>query len=278
MSPSIVQPEPPSAIASAATGLWFACWAVLALTAVVRILVLAGCLHLDRLDPWSWCGARGLRPGRLRTHVLRAAVAASVLDRNGTRLLPDRIEVLLTPADLRTLGPVADWLCEEIAHDISTVAGDRGYRLLARPRVEFRAFPDARPGRPSVRTRFGNAQDDPPMTQPGPEIRSGTGGRGAVLRRLEPSGRPLLLGDRYHARIGRSAQSDLLVSSPSVSRYHASIYVQAGEWFVVDHGSANGTLVNAVRVEVPVRLADGDELRLGRDVRIRFELNHLRVM
>jgi FHA domain/Protein of unknown function (DUF3662) len=276
LSPPIVQPEPPSAIASAATGLWFACWAVLALTAVVRILVLAGCLYVHR---WSRCGARGLRLGRLRTHVLRAAVAASVLDRDGIRLLPDRIEVLLTPADLRTLGPVADWLCVEIAHDVSTVARDRGYRLLAGPRVEFRAFPDGRPGRPSVRTLFGNAQDDPPMTQPGrPVVRSGTGSRGAVLRRLEPSGRPLLLGDRHHARIGRTDQSDLLVASPSVSRYHASIYLQAGEWFVVDHGSTNGTLVNAMRVEFPVRLADGDELRLGREVRIRFELNHLRVM
>jgi hypothetical protein len=211
--------------------------------------------------------------------VLRAAVAASVLDRNGTRLLPDRIEVLLTPTDLRTLGPVADWLCEEIAHDVSILAGDRGYRLLAGPRVEFRATPDGQPGRPSVRTRFGNAQDDPPTAQPArPVVRSGTGGRGAVLRRLEPPGRPLLLGDRSHARIGRSGQSDLVLASPGVSRYHASIYLQAEEWFVVDHGSTNGTLVNAARVEFPVRLADGDELRLGREVRIRFELNHLRVM
>jgi hypothetical protein len=239
--------------------------------AVARTLVVAGRRYLDRWSRWKF---RGLQPGRLRVRALRAAVAGVVVDWDGARLLPDRIEIRLTPDDLSGLGPVADWLCEEMAHDVSTLARERGYRLRAAPRVGFTATVEGRPGRPIVRTSFGSRPDDPPTSPNRPVVSSGLGG-GAVLRRLEPPGRPLLLGSRRHARIGRTPQSDLVVARPGVSRCHASIYLEAGAWFVVDHGSTNGTLVNSARVRFPIQLAHGDEIHLGREVRIRFELNHL---
>jgi adenylate cyclase len=51
------------------------------------------------------------------------------------------------------------------------------------------------------------------------------------------------------------------LKSPSVSRLHALIQRRdAGDYYLVDLGSRNGSLVNSRRVSVPVRLNDEDRL------------------
>lgn len=75
---------------------------------------------------------------------------------------------------------------------------------------------------------------------------------------------------RDRITIGRTANNDVMIDDPSVSRLHA--YVRdAGEWLVADAGSKNGSwLGDAVlepRREAP--LAAGVRLRFG-DIRVRF--------
>ncbi len=69
--------------------------------------------------------------------------------------------------------------------------------------------------------------------------------------------------------IGRAADNDMVLASPTVSSKHARLWSENGAWTVADQKSTNGTIVNGVRIEAPVRLNDGDELRLG-DFRLRF--------
>ena len=76
--------------------------------------------------------------------------------------------------------------------------------------------------------------------------------------------------DRDWLVIGRGRTADLVLSEPTISRAHAAIGFEKGEFFVQDLGSTNGTRVNAVR-EPRCRLHDGDEIQLGKLV-IRFEL------
>lgn len=65
-------------------------------------------------------------------------------------------------------------------------------------------------------------------------------------------------------RIGRSVSADLRLDDPSVSRRHALIVSEAGEPLrVLDDRSLNGVFVNGDSVEWG-RLADGDELTIGR--------------
>jgi pSer/pThr/pTyr-binding forkhead associated (FHA) protein len=65
-------------------------------------------------------------------------------------------------------------------------------------------------------------------------------------------------------RIGRSISADIRLDDPSVSRRHALIVSEAGEPLrVLDDRSLNGVFVNGDRVEWG-RLADGDELTIGR--------------
>lgn len=65
-------------------------------------------------------------------------------------------------------------------------------------------------------------------------------------------------------RIGRSVSADVRLDDPSVSRRHALIVSEADEPLrVLDDRSLNGVFVNGDSVEWG-RLADGDELTIGR--------------
>ena len=63
--------------------------------------------------------------------------------------------------------------------------------------------------------------------------------------------------------IGRAQGNNVVLQSGSVSRQHARIREEAGEYRVVELGSANGTFVNDQKVADPVVLQDGDRVRFG---------------
>jgi DNA-binding winged helix-turn-helix (wHTH) protein len=63
--------------------------------------------------------------------------------------------------------------------------------------------------------------------------------------------------------LGRDRQALVWIDSATVSRRHARIVVTGGEAVIEDLGSRNGTSVGGEKIDGPVRLADGDRLRLG---------------
>ncbi|MGA7687383.1 MAG: SpoIIE family protein phosphatase [Terriglobales bacterium] len=66
--------------------------------------------------------------------------------------------------------------------------------------------------------------------------------------------------------VGRKVDRDLVIADPRVSREHASIVAENGEFFVVDQGSKHGTFVNGERVDRH-KLQRNDRLEFGaRDV------------
>jgi FHA domain len=76
---------------------------------------------------------------------------------------------------------------------------------------------------------------------------------------------------RGWTRIGRSITADLQLDDPSVSRRHALIVSEPGEALrVLDDRSLNGVFVNGAEVEWG-RLADGDELVIGRYCLVALE-------
>ncbi|WP_225650991.1 FHA domain-containing protein, partial [Streptomyces solaniscabiei] len=66
-------------------------------------------------------------------------------------------------------------------------------------------------------------------------------------------------------RLGRSADADVALDDPDVSRMHCAVTVAAdGRVSVADLGSTNGTTLDGTRVgERPVRFAPGALLRIG---------------
>jgi len=67
------------------------------------------------------------------------------------------------------------------------------------------------------------------------------------------------------AVIGRG-QVDIVLTETDVSRRHARVFFHRHELQLEDLGSANGTLVNNVRVRAPVLLHAGDRIQIGRTV------------
>jgi pSer/pThr/pTyr-binding forkhead associated (FHA) protein len=64
-------------------------------------------------------------------------------------------------------------------------------------------------------------------------------------------------------RIGRSANADIRLDDPSVSRRHALIVLEGSSLRILDDRSLNGVFLNGEVVEWG-RLQDGDELTVGR--------------
>ena len=66
--------------------------------------------------------------------------------------------------------------------------------------------------------------------------------------------------------VGRKVDRDLVIADPRVSREHAHIVAENGEFFVVDQGSKHGTFVNGEKVERH-KLQRNDRLEFGaRDI------------
>jgi hypothetical protein len=87
----------------------------------------------------------------------------------------------------------------------------------------------------------------------------------------------LVLGDRTRVpvveemTIGRAPGSTVVLEDPTVSRVHARISGNGGGTATIeDAGSSHGTWVDGARIDRPIQLRDGVELRLG-DQEMRVE-------
>jgi serine/threonine protein kinase len=68
--------------------------------------------------------------------------------------------------------------------------------------------------------------------------------------------------------IGRTNGNDLIISGRTVSRRHARLWFEGGRWYLGDMQSANGTLVNNMRLQPnqAAPLNDGDVINFGDEV------------
>jgi len=74
---------------------------------------------------------------------------------------------------------------------------------------------------------------------------------------------------KERTEIGRALDCDISILEPSLSRKHAQLSIDNGELIIEDLGSANGTYVNAKRIEKQ-SLKDGDILQFHN---IKFIIN-----
>jgi hypothetical protein len=72
--------------------------------------------------------------------------------------------------------------------------------------------------------------------------------------------------------LGRRDDNDVVIDDPQISRRHASLSREEGEFVLRDLGSANGTFLNAVRITEPHALREGDAVGLGSAVLLSFSI------
>lgn len=84
------------------------------------------------------------------------------------------------------------------------------------------------------------------------------------------------LGDKFVSRhvfdkdvlsVGRARDNDIVLENLSVSRNHCRVRRQDGKYILTDLNSANGTLVNSVRI-TKTELAEGDIVQVGKHLLI----------
>lgn len=105
-----------------------------------------------------------------------------------------------------------------------------------------------------------------------PEAPAGTSAETQQIRRVSPpaSARQWSLvtdGQRFElgepvVHVGRALDNDIVLTGPTVSRYHAQLRWREGRYSVQDVGSRHGVRVNQVLVSEQA-LAAGDLIQLG---------------
>ncbi len=70
--------------------------------------------------------------------------------------------------------------------------------------------------------------------------------------------------------LGREEGCDIVIPVRQISRKHLRITVDGGSAIIEDMGSKNGTWVNGHRLTDLRELEDGDEIRIAKDIRLRF--------
>ncbi len=103
---------------------------------------------------------------------------------------------------------------------------------------------------------------------------SATGGRPAKVKRGRAAhqlvvtdgalaGTRITLGETP-ITIGRAEDSTLVITDDYASARHARLVPRAGQWFVEDLGSTNGTYLDRAKVTAPTPVPLGVPIRIGR--------------
>ncbi|MBE9473703.1 MAG: FHA domain-containing protein [Chloroflexi bacterium] len=77
--------------------------------------------------------------------------------------------------------------------------------------------------------------------------------------------------EKSEISIGREAGSDVFINDEEVSRRHARLTSQFGDYVLEDLGSTNGTFVNSQRITGQRILKPADTILLGENISLTFE-------
>jgi pSer/pThr/pTyr-binding forkhead associated (FHA) protein len=143
------------------------------------------------------------------------------------------------------------------------------YLAVIRPAGEgYRLVPLTLPGSPF--TLDGAPLDGPLDLHHGMELRIPGGDPGQTLTLLYLS--PAESTDRYQTisfdrpgtlAIGRDEENDIVLPSPNISRFHATLERVGGRFRIRDLNSLNGTFVRGRALETETWLRPGDAFRIG---------------
>jgi len=219
--------------------------------------------------------------------------------------VPNEYVLYLSPKDREQFRGYEHSLLEELAGYLAEHARREGYALVSAPRVRLEEDADLSVGEFGIATHLAppRAQEPavpappataarplapppPPAALPlappadaggtrvfPPELAGPAGTRSADD--LAQSRAALVLDSTRHElggrtlTIGRSKECEIVLGDPSASRRHAEVRLEAGDFWLVDLGSTNGTEVNGKRVD-RARLEPGDTITIGQ-TQLRFE-------
>jgi hypothetical protein len=205
--------------------------------------------RLERLVEGAFAKAfrTGLQPVEIGRRLVREMDQRRTLGVRGT-IVPNRFAVAVSPADRDRFAPLEQTLIGELDDTARQYAREQGYRFVGTVTVDLVTDPSVVAGTFHLRS----------------EVVEGGLASAVIL----PDGTRVEIGPDTMV-VGRSADCDLVLADPTVSKHHLELRAQGTDVVLVDLGSTNGTRVKDLRVRERI-LTDGDEIRLGATV-LRFE-------
>jgi len=188
------------------------------------------------------------------------AVEAGVRD----GIAPNDIRVTFHPSDFERYSASLAALRNEIARALEPFERRRGLRRIGERTISF-ARSGAAEGHPAIAVAFANSQQ--PVNPRFGVTRRVARIEGVALI-VEGTGRVPLT--HLPFLIGRAAGNDLVLTSLSVSRAHAEVVREGGEFVLRDLDSHNGLVVDGKRYET-VHLANGLTVLMG-DISLLVEM------
>ncbi|HLM77368.1 MAG TPA: DUF3662 and FHA domain-containing protein [Rubrobacteraceae bacterium] len=203
---------------------------------------------------------------------------------------PNDFTVHLSKADTESIQAYQSALRDELIQYATTHAQSKSYHLMTPPKVRFVVEDSLRFGEFGVTAKLTGGEG--PREKDAPDDTSGrtrifrteeTGDdaqgedQGTAAISAEEARRhglarevvELVLEDKTHPlegpgpwSIGRSAENDIVISDPNVSRKHAQLLRSENGFVVEDLGSTNGTFLDGAPIGRE-RIESGDELAFG---------------
>jgi hypothetical protein len=206
--------------------------------------------------------------------------------------VPNEYVLYLSPDDRKQFATYEASLLTELGDYLSEHARREGYSLLSTPSVTLEEDEDLDLGEFGIATRLVQPQrerreaepevvaDSAPgatkVFKPAPAATAAVSAAEAQelglahepQARLKVDGKPYEL-SRDVVVLGRSRECDITLDDANVSRRHAEVRRENGNWSIVDLGSTNGIEVNGKRTD-RARLEHDDRILLGR-TEVTFE-------
>lgn len=218
-------------------------------------------------------GGSGVKPVEIASRLRNTMDAKSMTLTQGRTLAPNSFMVRLSDPDFAKAREWGSPLAQELCGIAAEHAKSQGYTLQGTIEVNFRKDIELKSGVFEVDATISEAHApaaarQSPAAPPAPP----------APPREPAKMQPVLdiAGQRYalnHTSIvlGRSADTDIPVEDPGVSRKHLKIEQRGNSTWAVDLGSTNGSFVNGRRVAGETELFDGSSITMGQ-TRITFRL------
>jgi hypothetical protein len=234
-----------------------------------------------------------LQPVELQRKIERA-MDENLVVTAGRRLAPNAYRVLVSENDFTVFQNYLRSLIMQLQDRVVLVARQRNYALTTRPVVrleadsrlvtgevrvdakllegpDLNAFAAAQtPGVPATNLPAGAPPDGtimipqgqaPPVASATPAAPVGMPYAALVLRTPQGPGKTYVI-DRPITHLGRKTTNDIVINDQRVSRYHAEIRYEQGEFIIYDLGSMNHVVINGAPQQRAV-LRNGDVVTLG---------------
>ena len=210
-------------------------------------------------EPFTWLGSGSLDPFMLAAHLAKYYEHPTV---EGER--PNQFVVHVSPNDLDDMGSEVSLLERQVADYLVLMIERRGTHLAETPAVSFRSDSSETSHRAHIAALHVEPEEQHAATDV-ISIETPDSTLEAVRATdafLIVQGRHHILLDRPITRIGRRADNDLILDSPSISRQHAQIRWRQNYFVLYDVSTHGQTIVNGSPVQEYI-LRPGDVIALS---------------